>query len=103
MDRTSEDAAQHNPEVAGRPEHRSHDSSEDRAGSGDIQKLDHEYLPQRHRHIVNAILFGVGRSDFGRIRSEDLFYKTSVENIAQNQGCYADKQCKHRVVRKNSS
>ena len=54
--RTEEYAAKGNPDEGDRAEAGAEDSSEDRAYTCDIEQLNEEYAPLRHRHIVHSVV-----------------------------------------------
>ena len=75
--RTSEDAAEDNPQIGHRTELRTHDGTKDRTSSRNVQKLDHEDLPVWKHNVVQA----VGLSHSRRhtvIWPKHLLHKASV-------------------------
>ena len=89
------DAAQNNPQVAGRAKLGAHDGAENGTGSGNVQELNHEHLPVGHGNVIHPIRLHNGRCLAGRIRAEGMIYEGSVKEIAQNQGYDADKKGNH--------
>ena len=89
------DASEHNPEVAGRAKLGTHDGTEDRARSRNVEELDHVHLPAGHGNEVHAVGLGDGRGGPMGIGAEDAVYEGSVNEIAQDKGHDADKKRKH--------
>ena len=84
VDRTAEDGTEDYPQEHDRSETGTHQGSEDRARTCDVQKLDQICFPGLHRDIVHSVLQAIGRS-LSLIRGEDLLHKSSVDEIACNQ------------------
>ena len=62
-----------------------HDCTEDRTCSGNIEKLNHKNLPIGKNHKVNTIGFSYGRS-LTIVRAEHPLDKPSIHEIAQHKG-----------------
>ena len=78
---TGKDTAKDNPQVGHRAELGTHDSSEDGACTGNIQKLNHEHLPRRKHDVVKTVGLGYG----GRhtvIGPKHPFHEAAIEKIA---------------------
>ena len=90
VDRTGEDAAEHNPQIARRAEFGTHDGTEYRAGAGDVQELDHEHFPGGHGHIVQTVVLCDSGCHLGRIGLVQPFHEAPVEDVAQDEGHDAD-------------
>ena len=92
---TGENAAEDDPQIAGRAEFGAHDGAEDGTRSRNVQELDHIHLPGGHDDEIHSIGFGDSRRGPFGIRSEHPIHKSTVQNIAQNQGDNADDKTKH--------
>ena len=92
MHGTGKNAAKDYPEITCGAELRSHDGSEDGAGSGYVEELDHVNLPGGEGNVVHAVCFGYSRSLAGRVRAEDPVYQCSVKNISKHKGQDAEKK-----------
>ena len=82
---TSEDTSQHNPEICRWTEPHTHDGSEDRSCSGDVQELNHEDTPRWQHHVVNLVRLADGRG-LAVVGTEDAFGHPAVNHIAQKKG-----------------
>ena len=64
----------------------------------DIQELDHEDFPRRHRNVVDSVLFGVGRSRAFRIDAEDAGNEFPVDEVAGYERGQCDGESNHRLT-----
>ena len=83
---TGENAAQHNPQIAGRAEFSSHDGAEDGPRARNVEELHHEHPPGRHTDKVYAVRLGKGRGGPTRIRAEHPVHEGTVNDVAQDKG-----------------
>ena len=81
---SGKDTSEHNPQIGRRAELRSHDGSEDRSGAGDVQKLNHEYLPAGKHNEVDSVVYPYGRS-LAVVGRENLLNQLSIEHIAKHK------------------
>ena len=90
-----ENSTDDDPEEYDRAPQSAGDSAEYRAEAGDVQQLDHEYLPRGQRYVVDAVFVGDGR---GRLvgRLEYGFNKFAVDHKPDDQYEQADKKCNHK-------
>ena len=95
---SGEDTAQYDPQVGSRAELGSHDRSEYGTEARDIQELDHEDFPRRHRNVVDSVLFGVGRSRAFRIDAEDAGNEFPVDEVAGYERGQCDGEGNHRLT-----
>lgn len=86
--------SQHYPKVSGRSELGTHDSSEDRASSGNVQELNHEHFPIGQNNKINAIGLRNGWGDTV-VRSENALYKLAVNHIAYDESDKTNQKCYH--------
>ena len=84
MGSTRKDTPKHNPKISHRTELGTHDSTKDRACTGNVQKLNHKNLPVGKYHKVQSVRFCDGWRRTV-IRSEHPFHKASIEQIAQDK------------------
>ena len=82
--RTGKDAAQHNPQIGSRSELCSHDSTEDRTRTSDVQELDHEDLPPGENDIIHTVGFRHSWSH-SVVRTENLLNKPAIDHVAYDQ------------------
>ena len=68
------------------------------SSSKDIQELDHEDFPRRHRNVVDSVLFGVGRSRAFRIDAEDAGNEFPVDEVAGYERGQCDGESNHRLT-----
>ena len=94
MGSTCKDTAEDNPQIGGRTELGTHDSTEDRTGARNVQKLNHENLPRRKKNVIHSIVY-TQRWSNTIIRSEDLLNKFTVKQIAEYQEYKANTKCYH--------
>lgn len=94
---TGKDAAQHYPQVRRRAELGPHDGAEDRSQSGNVEKLNHKYLPRGKRDVVHPVSHGQGRR-LTVVRAEDTLHKATINKIAGNQRQQAKCKCNHGYV-----
>ena len=85
MNRSGKDTAKHNPQICSSTEPHTHNGSENRARTCDIQELNHEYLPSRKNNIIHTIGPRDGWSNSFRVWTEDSLHKTPIEKIARYQ------------------
>ena len=83
MDSTHEDATKDNPQVGGRTKENTHDGTEDRTRSGDVQELNQIDAPRGHRDIIGTVLQAVRGSLTLRLRTKRALYKTAVKEVAE--------------------
>ena len=84
MGSTRKDTTKHNPKISHRTELGTHDSTKDRACTGNVQELNHKNLPVGKYHKVQSVRFCDGWRRTV-IRSEHPFHKASIEQIAQDK------------------
>ena len=84
MDGSGEDTAEDNPQIGHRTELGTHDGTEDRTRTSDVQKLNHKNLPGGKHHEIDAIGLCHSRRHTV-IWPEDAFHETSVEQITQHK------------------
>ena len=94
MHSPGEDGTKGDPEEHHRSPHCTRQCTEDRAKTGNIQKLYHEQFPLRQYNVVNTIVDCNSRS-FSVIGIEDLVYDFAIKQIATNQNNKADKKADH--------
>ena len=88
VDSSGKNAAKHNPQITGWSELGSHNGTEDRSRSRDIEKLNHKDLPVGKDHEIYTV--GLGHRRRGTVvRSKDTLNETAVEKIAQHKGQHA--------------
>ena len=68
--------------------------AEDRAESGDVQKLNHKQLPLRQDDIVHAVV-DLDGGRFTVIRAEGVFHDLAVNEIAADQQCQTNQKANH--------
>ena len=95
VDRTGEDAAEHNPKIGGSTELRPHDGAEDGTRSGNVEELNHEHFPAGQGNEINAIGFQRDRCRVGGVATKDTLHETAIENIAENQKQETDGKGNH--------
>ena len=84
MHSTHKDTAEGNPNEGNRAIARSEDSTEDWARTRNIQELNKESAPTRHRHIVYAIV-----ELFARNRGFRVYFSNLIEILTVNEiGCH---------------
>ena len=84
MHRTCKDAAEDYPQIGRRTELRTHDGTKDRAGTGNVQKLNHKNLPTRKHHVVKTVGLCNGGSHTV-VGTENTLYEAAIEHITQNE------------------
>ena len=95
MHRPGKDTPEDNPKERGRTEFSPHDSTEDRSQTRNIQELNHEYLPRRHRDVVHAILKCVSRRRTLRVNTENTLDKLAVNEVTNDKSQEATCKCNH--------
>ena len=78
------DTAQHNPKIGSGTELCSHDSTEDRTCTSDIQELDHKDLPSGKDNEVNTVGFRQGRCR-SVVRTKNFLNKLTIDHVAYDQ------------------
>ena len=79
-----EDTAEHNPQISHRTELRTHNGTEDRTCTGNVQELNHEDFPRRENNVIETI--GLSNSWCHTIIwTKHTLYETSIEQIAHNK------------------
>ena len=81
-----EDTAEDNPQICGRAVGGSHNRSENRSESGNVEKLDDENLPCGHRLEVDIVRLCDGRGFAVWVRTEKTVREFSVDEISGYQG-----------------
>ena len=84
MSGSGEDTAEDNPQIGSGSELGTHDGTEDRACSGNVEELNHEDLPVGQYNVVQSVGLGHGGC-YAVVGSEHPLYEASVEEIANNQ------------------
>ena len=97
MNSTREYSAEHNPDEASRAKLGTHDSSEDRTKSGNIEKLYQVELPGGQLDVVDAIIARSGRRR-AVIRSKNAVHISAIEPISHNQSKQSYRESNHRFV-----
>ena len=95
VDGTGEDAPENDPQVCRRAELGSHDGPEDRTRTRDVEELDHEYSPGRHRDVIDSVRMGDRRGGAVLVRPENSFNDFSVEEVPYQKGQKADDKGNH--------
>ena len=90
MDGTCEYAAENNPQIGRGTEFGSHDGTENRTGSGNVQELDHEDLPGGHLDVIDSVCFGDGWGGAAVFRGEEALNQLAVDQVPADQGGNAD-------------
>ena len=85
MHSPGEDAADDHPQKRDGTVQRTQNGAENRAKTGNVQKLDQEDLGRAHFHIVHAVRhFAGGRRTVG-IRAEHFLHKSAVDKIPREK------------------
>ncbi len=84
MDGSGENTAEYNPQIGHRTELGTHDGTEDRTRTRNIQELDHENLPTGEDDIVHTV--GLCQS-WSRtvVRRKHTLHETAVEQVSNNE------------------
>ena len=85
MHRTGKDTTQNYPKISYGTIPCTHDGTEDRTSTCNIEKLNHKNLPTWQYEEVNSISLGQ-RWSWTIIRTENMCYKFSIEQVAEHKG-----------------
>ena len=83
MNAAGKDRTKHDPQEYDRTKAGAHERAENRAGSGDVEKLHKKCLPCFHRHKVDAVLQTVRRC-FPVVRSKHPVHDPTICQIAND-------------------
>jgi hypothetical protein len=97
MHATCEDTAKHDPQIGYWAKFGTHDSTKDRAGAGDVEKLDHEDLPIGEHDMVNPVGLGYGWG-YPVIRAKHLVHEATIKQITKHKCYQANSKCNHLFV-----
>ena len=86
MHAACEDGTQHNPQECRRTIEDTHDSTEDRTQSCNIEKLHEEDSPRFHRYKIYSIGFGDSRRLCLGVDTKHTLHECTVENEAEHEG-----------------
>ena len=78
------DTAEDDPQISHRTELRTHDGTEDRTSTGNVQELNHEDFPRRENNVIETIGLSNGWCHT-IIWTKHTLYETSIEQIAHNK------------------
>ncbi len=84
MDTTGKDGATRDPEEDHRAPQRTLQCTEDRAETGDVQKLYEKQLPLWHDDVIDAIIDSYGRR-FTIIRAKGTVDQFTIGKVTDNQ------------------
>ena len=84
MNRTCKDTPQHYPQISHRTKHGTHDGTEDRPRTGNVQKLDHKNLPWWQHQKIHTISLSNGWCHTV-VGTEYTLHESSVEHVTQNK------------------
>ncbi len=79
--RAHEYAAERYPEECDRTETCAQYRAENRSYAGDVEQLDEEYAPARHRHVIDAVVEPSARYVGGRVDAADALQVTPVGEV----------------------
>lgn len=97
MNGSCKDASEYDPQIGNGSELGAHDSSEDRTGARNVQKLYHEHLPVGHHYVVDAVGFGNGRGG-AVVGSDNALNETAIDCVAQHKGYETNYKCYHFLL-----
>ena len=97
MDRAAEDRSENDPEEDDGAEDRAHEGAEDRAGAGDVEKLDQKRFPGGHGDAVDTVVDGDGRR-LPVVRAENLFNDAAVGQEADQKNGKGNKERDHGYI-----
>ena len=80
---TGKDTTKDYPEIGGRTEQNTQDSSEDGTRSCNVQKLNEEYTRRGYGQIVHPVTLGVTWHGTMLLRTKDMVYNSSIDKISQ--------------------
>ena len=84
MHSSGKDTAENDPQISHRTKLRTHDGTEDRTCTRNVQKLDHKNLPRRQHDVVETIGLGHCRRHT-IIGAKHPFDETAVEQITNHE------------------
>ena len=95
MHRTTDDVTDRDRDKSDRPEKDPLNWPQDRTSTSNIQEIDEAVFPATHRHIVHAVLLGVGRR-LAIIRTKDVLAKLAVDRSAYEKDHEPNDECSHK-------
>ena len=94
MHGSCEDTPEDNPQISHRSVPGTHNSTEDRTRSCNVEELNHEDFPTRQYHKVDPIGFGHCRRR-AVIRTEHMRHKLSIKKVTQYKGDQTNNETDH--------
>ena len=88
-------SAESNPEEGDGPECGTEDRAEDRAGAGNIEQLDQEYLPTGHRDVIDSVVESFAGDGVAGIDLSEPFEPASVCEIGDDECCKTNEKSYH--------
>ena len=94
MSSTRKDTSQDNPQICHRTELGTHDGTEDRTRSRNVEELNHKDFPRWQDYVVNTVSHTYCRRGTV-VGTKDLLDEATIDDVADNKRKKTDNKCNH--------